>query len=119
MHFLLFNLILYLHLQSSEQEVRPERFTLSVLEMLPSINAVKPKMALSLMSREVQDAKSILMDENEFESDTFQRVYQYLRRHATNSNLSMFTYSKDNVEGTPHDCLNILLRYAIYSNMLQ
>ena len=101
---------IYLHLQSSEQEVMPERFTLSVLELLPSVNAVKPKMALSLMSREVQNVQRILMDEDEFKSDTYQRVYQYLRRHVKNSNLSVFTYSQGNIEGTPQDCLNILLR---------
>ena len=78
--------------------------------MLPSTNAIKPKTVQALMSHEVQDIKNILMDENEFESDTFQRVYQYLRCHATNSNLDGFTYNKGTVEGTPYDCLQIVLR---------
>ena len=102
--------LLTVYFQSSEQQVIPEQFTLSVLDMLPSTNAIKPKTVQALMSHEVQDNKSILMDKNEFENDTFQRVYQYLRRHATNSNLDRFTYNKGTVEGTPHNCLQIVLK---------
>ena len=50
--------------------------------MLPYVNCVKPKDALSLMAHKAISPNSIVMDDIEFKSDSFQRVYQYLRRHA-------------------------------------
>ena len=61
------------------------------------------------MTRDVPDG-NIVMDEEEFRSESYQRVYQYLRRHITRTNLDRFSYSHESVEGTPHDCLQILLR---------
>ena len=49
----------------------------------------------------------ILMDNKEFESDCYQRVYQYLRRHAANLNLDTFSYP-GTVEASPTECLNVL-----------
>ena len=77
--------------------------------MLPFVNCVKPKRALSLMPCDVPDG-NIVMDEEEFRSEPYQRVYQYLRRHIARTNLDRFSYSEENVEGTPHDCLQIVLR---------
>ena len=96
--------------ESADKRAIPERFTMAVLEMLPSVNCVKPKTALSLMTRDLLDADEIVMDSDEFRSESFQRVYQYLRRHTTRTNLDRFSYSEDNVEGTPHDCLQVVLR---------
>lgn len=54
------------------------------------------------------------MDDHEFRSATFQRVYQYLRRHIIgNTNLDRFQY-QGNPEGNPVDCLKIFLQYAIF-----
>ena len=88
----------------------PERFTLTVLDMLPSVNCVTPKRALSLTKCDTKDLSNILMDGGEFMSESVQRVYQYLRRHAANYNLDRFSYSQGSVEESPFDCLQIVLR---------
>ena len=50
------------------------------------------------------------MDSEEFGYSTFQRVYQYLRRHETNSKLlNRFKY-EGRVEGDIADCLKYLLK---------
>ena len=53
------------------------------------------------------------MDDQEFHSATFQRVYQYLRRHIANMNLDHFQYQTTS-EGTPDDCLKLFLQYVIF-----
>ena len=75
--------------------------TLQVLEMLPTVNCVKPKICLSFMTCNEADSKTRVMDTKEFKSETFQRVYQYLSGHA---------YNKDTVEGIPRECLDMLLK---------
>ena len=52
----------------------------------------------------------VLMDQKEFGSDSYQRVYQYIRRHMNYENLDAFSYAGI-LEGSPHDCLDLLLRY--------
>lgn len=52
------------------------------------------------------------MDDQEFHGATFQRVYQYLRRHIANMNLDHFQYLTTS-EGTPDDCLKLFLQYEI------
>ena len=78
--------------------------------MLPCVNCVKPKEAHSIMRRENLDPGVIVMDYDEFTSESFQRVYQYLRRHAASHNLDRFSYSRGTVEESPQDCLQIILR---------
>ena len=79
-----------------------------MLEMLPTVTCVTPKIALSLMSRDETDLRDrIAMDEKEFKNETLQRVYQYLRRHAAGNNLDLFSYKSGIIEGTPQDCLEI------------
>ena len=96
---------------SSEKHTIPEQFTLAVLEMLPSVNCVKPQHTLSLMTpNSCVSNDQIIMDQDEFGSATFQRVYQYLRRHTAGTNLDRFSYTKRSIEGTPYDCLKIILR---------
>ena len=55
------------------------------------------------------DAFKVVMDRQEFESAHYQRVYQYLQRHAGNINLDWFSYI-GNVEGNPANCLEIILQ---------
>ena len=96
--------------QTREKKSVPEHLTLQVLEMLPTVDCVKPKVAFSLMSRDGTDfGDRLVMDQGEFESETFQRVYQYLRRHAAGSNIDTFSYFRGTIEGTPHDCLQSFL----------
>ena len=98
-------------LKARETKSLPEHLTLQVLEMLPTVNCVKPKTALSLMSRDEADIGSrVVMDQDEFENETFQRVYQYLSCYAAGNDLDRFSYQRDSIEGTPQDCLQIFLR---------
>ena len=48
------------------------------------------------------------MDDEEFRSSTFQRVYQYLRRHIAKFDLDAFSFSGV-AEGSAADCLSLLL----------
>lgn len=50
-----------------------------------------------------------LMDDVEFRSDPYQRVYQYIRRFDNGCQLDAFSYCQ-NVEGTKQDCVQLLLR---------
>ena len=51
----------------SEKHTIPEEFTLAVLEMLPSVNCVKPQCALSFMTPNICVSNDlILMDQDEF-----------------------------------------------------
>lgn len=53
----------------------------------------------------------VLMDDLEFKSDPYQRVYQYIRRHTAGQNLDLFCFSGA-IEGTMPDCLQLLLQYV-------
>ena len=65
------------------------------------------------MSRDEADIGSrVVMDLEEFENETFQRVYQYLRRYAAGTDLDRFSYQRQSVEGTPQDCLQIFFRFG-------
>ena len=79
-----------------------------MLEMLPTVTCVTPKIALSLMSPDETDLRDrIAMDEKKFKNEALQRVYQYLRRHTAGNNLDLFSYNSGIIEGTPQDCLEI------------
>ena len=49
------------------------------------------------------------MDDKEFKSSVFQRVFQYLQRHIGHIQLDKFTYTDSSVEGKPLECLEVLL----------
>ena len=55
------------------------------------------------------------MDLEEFRSPSYQRVYQYLRRHTMGSNLDAFAYT-GLIEGEPKDCLHMILQYISASS---
>lgn len=82
---------------------------LSVLEMLPQVNCLSPRNALSLMKSDSVDANEIMMNENEFKSDHFQRVYQYLHRHSNRADLDRFSYSSVYSEGNSQQCIKTIL----------
>ena len=50
------------------------------------------------------------MDDKEFRSPCFQRVYQYLKRHITFAPLDRFSYTPELVEGNHIECLQVLLK---------
>lgn len=67
---------------------------------------------LELLSLISIDPRVCMMDDNEFRSPLFQRVYQYLRRHVNRVPLDMFSYQQFSApEGRPGDCLDVLLKY--------
>ena len=49
------------------------------------------------------------MDDKEFNSSMFQRVFQYLQRHTANVSLDRYMYAESAVEGTAMECLVVLL----------
>ena len=49
------------------------------------------------------------MDETEFKSPIFQRVFQYLRRHIDRLPLDSFQYTHGSVEGHQNTFLDVLL----------
>lgn len=104
-----------------------ESRTLSLLDLLPSILCLSPHHALEHMQTEstsnhqfkefcafynffcyiTDDSKA--MDHKEFVSESYQRTYQYIRRHIGGQNLDNFTFGR-NVEGKASDCLNLILQ---------
>ena len=105
---------MFFFIQTCENKSIPECITLQVLEMLPTITCVSPRKALSLMSRNTADFRDrILMDQKEFRTEIFQRAYQYLKWYDSNSNLDIFSYTKGSVEGSPKNCLQMLLRFVM------
>ena len=53
------------------------------------------------------------MDDIEFKSEPYQRVFQYLRRYFFGSNLDSFCFNKNQVEGPVEECLKMILQYEI------
>ena len=56
-----------------------------------------------------KDSTKSTMDEGEFKSHAFQRVFQYLHRQAKHESLDEFLYAEESVEGEPSECLQTLL----------
>ena len=56
----------------------------------------------------IKDSIKSTMDEGEFKSHAFQRVFQYLHRHAKCESLDEFSYM-ESMEGEPGECLQTLL----------
>ncbi len=57
----------------------------------------------------LSDKSVVVMDDEEFKSNSYQRVYQYIRRFTAKKNLDSFSFNGC-VKGTPQDCLEIILR---------
>lgn len=98
----------------------PERFTLAVLEMLPTVHCIKPKDILPLKTDPASDMPSIhsiqkngvfphmvvLMDKKMFESDAYQRVCLYLMKPS----LDEFTYKSGSNIVSSRQGLKIILK---------
>ena len=105
--------------------------TLALLDLLPSVKCVSPKDVAKKMKMGAEGMREklassvcvsgflsisvvpseVLMDVQEYKSPTYQRVYQYLKRHFKETNLDHFSYTGE-IEGTPVDCLEVILRYV-------
>lgn len=51
------------------------------------------------------------MDQKEFQSASYQRVYQYLKRHDAGEDLDDFTY-QSTMEDTAADCLGTICKWV-------
>lgn len=60
----------------------------------------------------------ILVDQGNFRSSSFQRVFQYLRRFTAGANLDSFFYTEGEVDGTPRECVEQLLRWTKSNNSM-
>ena len=54
----------------------------------------------------------VLLDNIEFQTPYFQRVFQYLRRHNAGKTFDDFTFCEGVVEGRHEECLQTLLKYV-------
>ena len=50
----------------------------------------------------------VLMNDKEFRSNSYQRVYQFIRRYRAGKNIDEFCF-ENGVEGSAEDCLEMLL----------
>ena len=106
--------------------------TMSLLELLPTVNCPSPlevlqsadilktgtviklfvKGNINVFETLIHhvDNSVVSMDEGIFQSARFQRVYQYLKRFSSHTNLARFSYKLGNVEGNVPEALNLLLK---------
>ena len=82
----------------------------NLFNMLPSVRCLSPCEVLDLdESIGMNQLDHVLkMDKRQFDSEMFQRPYQYLDQFSRNQNLDRFTYSAP--EGTPALCIKALLK---------
>ncbi|XP_041073204.1 E3 ubiquitin-protein ligase rnf213-alpha-like [Carcharodon carcharias] len=88
----------------------------SFLDVFPNIYCRPPK---EVLEQEVRKSENLswndidpLMDDEEFQSEAFQRPYQYLRRFKNQENLDTFSYLEGSVEGSHVECLQLFLIYC-------
>nr|XP_018671622.1 LOW QUALITY PROTEIN: E3 ubiquitin-protein ligase rnf213-alpha-like [Ciona intestinalis] len=93
----------YTNLQGNKQAQLEE----SVLTLLPSVTCLSPR---EILDGNYEDGKHLLMDEEEFNSETYQRPYQYLDMYTKRQVLDEFKYQEP--KGNPEDCLKVLLQYC-------
>ena len=107
--------------------------TMSLLKWLPTVNCKSPLEVLHsatstqktgtvqlhcsmnifvylCISLRMLDNSIVSMDEDIFRSARFQRVFQYLKRFSSHTNLSKFSFKLASVEGNVPEALEILLK---------
>ncbi|XP_048410924.2 E3 ubiquitin-protein ligase rnf213-alpha-like isoform X2 [Stegostoma tigrinum] len=86
------------------------------LDIFPKVYCRPPKEVLELEVRKAENLSwngiDPLVDDEEFQSEAFQRPYQYLRRFKNQENLDTFRYQEDTVEGNHIECLQLFLIYC-------
>ncbi|XP_018090579.1 E3 ubiquitin-protein ligase RNF213 isoform X2 [Xenopus laevis] len=84
------------------------------IDCFPKILCLSPKEVLAKLTENplTKDCGDPGMDYQEFQSEYFQRPFQYLIRFEQRQNLDTFTYRKGSVEGNPARCLQIILMYC-------
>ncbi|XP_016375895.1 E3 ubiquitin-protein ligase rnf213-alpha-like, partial [Sinocyclocheilus rhinocerous] len=94
---------------------RNDRRAGAFMDVFPSVYCRPPKEVLELEMRIQEDPSLVegddpLMDDQEFQSEAYQRPYQYLQRFYNGINLDTFRYQ--GVEGTHVECLQMLFVYC-------
>ncbi|XP_029455051.1 E3 ubiquitin-protein ligase RNF213 isoform X2 [Rhinatrema bivittatum] len=86
----------------------------SFLDLFPKVICRAPKEVLEreMQSHGPQHSTDPGMDHEEFCSEAFQRPFQYLTRFRQNENLDSFCYIPGSIEGSPVECLQLLLIYC-------
>uniref|UniRef100_A0A8C9DCK3 E3 ubiquitin-protein ligase RNF213 n=1 Tax=Panthera leo TaxID=9689 RepID=A0A8C9DCK3_PANLE len=84
----------------------------SFLDIFPRVTCRPPKEVIDMELNPEEDCRDPGMDQGVFQSETFQRPYQYLRRFHQKENLDSFLYQEGCVEGTPTECLQYFLIYC-------
>ncbi|XP_032991850.1 E3 ubiquitin-protein ligase RNF213-like [Lacerta agilis] len=81
------------------------------IDVFPKVTCRSPKEVLEMdMQRNLPyDCSDPGIDQEVFRSEAFQRPYQYLRRSSRGDCLDTFQYEEGSVEGTPAECLQMLL----------
>ncbi|XP_067914752.1 E3 ubiquitin-protein ligase rnf213-alpha [Heterodontus francisci] len=86
------------------------------LDVFPKVYCRPPKEVLELEVRKSENLSwndiDPLVDNEEFQSETFQRPYQYLRRFKNQENLDTFSFLEGTVEGSHVECLQLFLIYC-------
>nr|XP_055971345.1 E3 ubiquitin-protein ligase RNF213 [Sorex fumeus] len=81
----------------------------SLLDIFPKVTCRTPKDVMAVELSPEGSSGEPGMDVAEFRSETFQRPYQYLSRFFRRQSLDAFTYVSGSVEGSPGQCLQLLL----------
>uniref|UniRef100_A0ABM5FN25 E3 ubiquitin-protein ligase RNF213 isoform X1 n=1 Tax=Pogona vitticeps TaxID=103695 RepID=A0ABM5FN25_9SAUR len=81
------------------------------LDVFPKITCRPPKEVLEWETQEKANhgPSDPSIDQEVFCSEAFQRPFQYLRRFSRGVSVDTFQYKKHSVEGTPAECLQLLL----------
>ncbi|XP_019853235.1 PREDICTED: E3 ubiquitin-protein ligase RNF213-like [Amphimedon queenslandica] len=88
--------------------------SITLLNLLPKVECHSPNNVLNYLRTTKEDTNIRTVDDIEFRSEQFQRVYQYLKRHSTNAPLDTFTYvhKPGSVTEKPAECLQLYLQYC-------
>ncbi|XP_077969852.1 E3 ubiquitin-protein ligase rnf213-alpha-like isoform X1 [Styela clava] len=87
----------------------------SILQLLSKTTCISPKEVLKIYeSGNSQIDSTVLMDQKEFESESFQRPYQYLMRYDSHKDLDKYRYQ--NPSGSKKECIAVLLRHCGMEN---
>uniref|UniRef100_A0A670HUU1 RING-type E3 ubiquitin transferase n=1 Tax=Podarcis muralis TaxID=64176 RepID=A0A670HUU1_PODMU len=88
-----------------------KRLKYNFMDVFPKVTCRSPKEVLEMnMQRNLSyDCSDPGIDQEVFRSEAFQRPYQYLRRSSRGDCLDTFQYKEGSVEGTPEECLQMLL----------
>ncbi|XP_039082113.1 E3 ubiquitin-protein ligase RNF213 isoform X2 [Hyaena hyaena] len=82
------------------------------LDIFPKVTCRPPKEVIDMELNREESSTDPGMDQRVFQSETFQRPYQYLKRFHEKENLDSFLYQEGCVEGTPEECLQYFLIYC-------